>query len=137
MHIGLKNGNIVVFSETLNELQANAAIRGIILDSTEETGEEIVPYYNTSNDGIYYRKSQVPSVPVEIANEENRKQRQTLYGQLSDPLTSEISVLRDKIEMGDFASEDEQKQIEDEIERLYEERQSIREQIIAENPFIQ
>ncbi|MDR1414143.1 MAG: hypothetical protein LBI56_04410 [Puniceicoccales bacterium] len=135
MHIGLKNGNIVVFSETLHGLEINAAMRGITLDSQEETDEKIVPYHNTANDGIYFKASQVPPMPSEMANESAKFRRRELYALESDPLTNNISVLRDRIAMGDFESEDERTALLEEISNLYHERRSIREQIVAENPF--
>jgi hypothetical protein len=136
MHIGRKNGNIVIFSETLEELQANALIRGIALDSIGETSEEIVPSYNLCNDGIYYKASEVPQIPVDIANEIIRGRRRELYALMSDPLTNNISVLQDSIELEDYESENERQAIEDEIIALHGERKSIRNQIMADNPFV-
>ncbi|MDR1413712.1 MAG: hypothetical protein LBI56_02110 [Puniceicoccales bacterium] len=100
--------------------------------SQEETDEKIIPYRNTSNDGIYFKASQVPPMPSEVLRKENRERRKELFGRLSDPLTSEISVLRDKIEMGDFDSEDEKEEIKFEIKRLYRVRRDIREEIKAD-----
>ncbi|MDR1433083.1 MAG: hypothetical protein LBI61_01945 [Puniceicoccales bacterium] len=136
MHIGLKDGKIVVFSETLEELEINAAVKGIVPDAVEETEEEIVPYYNTANDGIYYKISEVPLTPPGIANAALREKRRELYRLQSDPLTNKISVLRDRIERGDYESPEELAAIEARIPELYAQRKAIREQIISENQFV-
>jgi hypothetical protein len=136
MYIGLKDGNIVVFNETLADLQVNAAIRGIVLDGVEETDEQIVPYHNTENDGLYFKASEAPPCPAAIANARIRDRRRELYAAESDPLTNNISVLRDRIEQEDFGSEEERQGIVAEIATLYQARKAIREQIVAANPFV-
>ncbi|MDR2779144.1 MAG: hypothetical protein LBB16_02555 [Puniceicoccales bacterium] len=137
MFIGKKNNNIVVFSDSRGDLAINATIKGITLDSVEETDEQIVPSYNTHNDGIYYKQSEMPPMPTDMANEKVRNRRRELYMMMSDPLTNNISVLRDMIERGDYSTESQLRSIEEEISALYLERQSIREQIIANNPFVE
>jgi hypothetical protein len=135
MHIGIKGGNIVVFGKTLAELEINASTRAIILDSIEETNEKIMPYYNTKNDGKYFKASEVPPVPSEIADEIAKEKRRELYSILSDPITNEISVMRDMIAQGDFESGSERSEIEEKIVTLHLQRKEIRSQIAASNPF--
>ncbi|MDR1528249.1 MAG: hypothetical protein LBS22_01530 [Puniceicoccales bacterium] len=137
MYIGKKNGNIVAFNASQEDLAINASIKGITLDSIEETEEPIVPYYNTVHDGIYYKQSEVPSVPPDIANEATRNRRRELYEKMSDPITNNISVLQDMIVREDYSTEDELQAIGEEISALYLERKSIREQIVADNPFVE
>jgi hypothetical protein len=137
MFIGKKNNQIVVFSESQEELVINAAIKGITLDSIEETEEQIVPYYNTVHDGIYYKQSEVPSMPPDMANEIIRSRRRELYQEMSDPITNNISVLQDMITLEDYSTEYELQAIREEISALYLERKSIREQIVTNNPFVE
>jgi hypothetical protein len=137
MFIGKKNGNIVAFNESQGDLAINASIKGITLDSIEETEEPIVPYYNTPNDGIYYKQSEVPPTPPNMANEIIRNRRRELYEEASDPITNNISVLRDMIALEDYSTENELQAIGEEISALYLERKSIREQIVANNPFVE
>jgi hypothetical protein len=137
MYIGKKNGNIVAFSASQEDLAINVSIKGITLDSIEETDELIVPYYNTAHDGIYYKQSEVPSVPPDIANEITRNRRRELYEKMSDPITNNISVLQDMIVREDYSTEDELQAIGEEISALYLERKSILEQIVANNPFVE
>ena len=54
MYIGIKDGHIIIFGETENDVALNATIRNVTLDAIEETEEKIVPYYNTQNDGYYF-----------------------------------------------------------------------------------
>jgi hypothetical protein len=136
MYIGTKNGHIVAFNKTLEELAINAATKGITLDSVDETDENIVPYYNTPNDGIYYKESEIPPMPQSIVNERIRRRRRELYAEQSDPLTNNISVLHDAITQGDYETEEELVAIQAEISEIYEIRKSVREQIAAEHPLI-
>ncbi|MDR2629038.1 MAG: hypothetical protein LBC30_03565 [Puniceicoccales bacterium] len=136
MYIGKKDGNIVAFSASQEDLAINASVKGITLDSIEETEEPIVPYYNTVHDGIYYKQSEAPSMPPEMANEVIRNRRRELYKEMSDPITNNISVLQDLIAQKDYLTENELQAIEEEISALYLERKSIREQIVADNPFV-
>jgi hypothetical protein len=136
MYIGKKDGNIVAFSVSQRDLEINASIKGITLDSIEETEEPIVPYYNTPNDGIYYKQSETPSMPPDMANEIIRNRRRELYKEMSDPITNNISVLQDMITQEDYATENELQAIREEILALYAERKSIREQIVTDNPFV-
>jgi hypothetical protein len=137
MFIGKKNGNIVAFNESLEDLAINASIKGITLDSIEETEEPIVPYYNTPNDGIYYKQSEVPPIPPDMANEIIRNRRRELYEETSDPITNNISVLQDMIALEDYSTENELQAIREEISALYLERKSIREQIVTTNQFVE
>ncbi|MDR2737375.1 MAG: hypothetical protein LBB18_00320 [Puniceicoccales bacterium] len=137
MKIGIQNGHIVVFNETLHGVELNASMRGIILDSIEETDEEIVPYYNTGSDGIYFKASEVPPTPSDIANKITRDKRRGLYSTLSDPITNNISVLRDRISQNDFASDSERQAIDSEIADLFLQRKAIREGIVSDNPLVQ
>ena len=137
MYLGIKNNNIVAFAKTWQELELNAHIKNISFDSVRESNEEIVSYYNTPNDGIYFEKSNVPKTPTELANEQVRSQRRALYAEQSDPLTNQISVLRDQITMGDFDTPEERLEIENEISRLYQQRKSVRNQIIFDNQLIE
>ncbi|MDR2432221.1 MAG: hypothetical protein LBD34_00500 [Puniceicoccales bacterium] len=137
MFIGKKNGNIVAFNESQEDLAINASIKGITLNSVEETEEPIVPYYNTVHDGIYYKQSEAPSMPSDMANEITRNRRRELYEEMSDPITNNISVLQDMIALEDYSTENELQAIREEISTLYLERKSIREQIIANNPFVE
>lgn len=136
MYIGKKNGNIVAFNKSQEDLAINASVKGITLDSIEETEESIVPYYNTIHDGIYYKQSEVPLMPPDIANEVIRNRRRELYKEMSDPITNNISVLQDMIAQEDYSMENELQAIGEEISALYLERKSIREQIITDNPFV-
>jgi hypothetical protein len=136
MHIGIKNGNIVAFNETLAQLEVNATVKGITFDSIEETDEAIVPYYNTENDGIYYKESQIPPVPTSMANSIAKNRRRELYTQFSDPLTNEIAVLLYMINSQDYESAAECDEMNAKVLALHAERKAIREQIIDANPFI-
>jgi hypothetical protein len=60
-------------------------VKVITFDSIEETNEPIVPFYNTVNDGIYYKQSEAPSMPTDMTNEMVRNKRRELYGIMSDP----------------------------------------------------
>jgi hypothetical protein len=137
MYLGLKDGHIVVFNESLADLEVNAAMRGIVLDGIEETDEWIVPYYNTENDGFYFKESEMPSCPAEIANGKIKDRRRELYALESDPLTNNIAVLRDRIGQNDYESDAELQEITAEINALYQERKVIRGQIVANHPFVQ
>jgi hypothetical protein len=137
MFIGKKNGNIVAFNESQEDLAINASIKGITLDSIEETEEPIVPYYNTVHDGIYYKQSEMPSMPPDMANEIIKSRRRELYKEVSDPITNNISVLQDMITLEDYSTEYELQAIREEISALYLERKSIREQIVTNNPFVE
>ncbi|MDR0742322.1 MAG: hypothetical protein LBE98_02560 [Puniceicoccales bacterium] len=137
MYIGKKDGNIVAFSASQADLAINVSVKGITLDSIEETEEPIVPSHNTPNDGIYYKQSEVPSIPPDVANEAIRNRRRELYKEISDPITNNISVLQDMITQEDYSTENELQAIGEEISALYLERKSIREQIVANNPFVE
>jgi hypothetical protein len=136
MYIGKKNGNIVAFNKSQEDLAINASVKGITLDSIEETEESIVPYYNTIHDGTYYKQSEVPLMPPDVANEVIRNRRRELYKEMSDPITNNISVLQDMIAQEDYSTGNELQAIGEEISVLYLERKSIREQIITDNPFV-
>jgi hypothetical protein len=136
MRIGIRNGKIIAFGKTAADLAMVATVRGLVFDSVEETDEEIVPYYGTVNDGIYYRASEVPPTPSEVANASIRDRRRELYGELSDPITNNISVLRETIAQGEYENGDELAEIESEIAILHSKRVAIRIKIANENPFI-
>jgi hypothetical protein len=135
MHIGIKDGDIVIFGETQAELEINALMRGITLDSVEETDEEIVPYYNTQNDGYYFKKSEVPPEPAGVANEKARRIREGLYGELSDPITNKIAVLRDEIDHGEYGVESESEMLQ-KLADLYNMRKAVRQRIVDDNPYV-
>ena len=134
MYIGIKDGHIIIFGETENDVALNATIRNVTLDAIEETEEKIVPYYNTQNDGYYFKQSEVPPTPVALLNEQARDKRRILYTEQSDPITNKISVLRDILDMGDFADDSEKQSIIDEINELYQQRKSIRDKIAQQCP---
>lgn len=136
MFIGRKNREIVVFNKTHPDLIINATVRGITLDSIEETDEEIVSYYNTQNDGVYFKASEVPAIPPNIVNASVKENRRVKYSELSDPITNQISVLRDMIEQHDYVDDVGKKRIDDEMAELYVQRKNIRQQIVDENTYV-
>jgi hypothetical protein len=135
MFIGKKNGNIVAFNESMHDLAINASAKGITLDAIEETDEDIVPYHNTPNDGIYFKASEVPEEPVDIFNGRQQALRQERYAALSDPITNHSAVIRDRIAQGDYSSDGERKNLEDTIAELYIKRKAIRQQIANDFPY--
>jgi hypothetical protein len=135
MFIGKKNNSIVVFSESQDGLATNASIKGITLDSIEETTEQIVPSYNTPNDGIYYKLSEVPEEPVNSFNGRQQALRKERYAILSDPITSHIAVIRDRIANGEYSSDDEKTSWEDTIADLIAQRNDIRQRIADDLPY--
>jgi hypothetical protein len=74
--------------------------------SIEETEEQIVPSHNTVHDGIYYKFSEDCVLPPESFNAKQQARRQELYSTLSDPITSHIAVIRDRLANGEYSSED-------------------------------
>jgi hypothetical protein len=135
MFIGKKNNNIVAFSDLRNDLAINVAIKGITLDSVEETDENIVPSYNTHNDGIYYKLSEVPEEPTDSFNGRQQALRQEWYTILSDPITSHIAVIRDRIANGEYSSQDEKASWENTIAGLLAQRNDVRRQIANDFPY--
>jgi hypothetical protein len=135
MFIGKKNNHIVAFNESREELAINAAIKGITLDSVEETEEQIVPSHNTPNDGIYYKVSEVPEEPADSFNKRQRVRRQEQYAILSDPITSHIAVIRDRIANGEYASDEEKMDWEDTILELLAQRRDVRRRIANDFPY--
>ncbi|MDR1528126.1 MAG: hypothetical protein LBS22_00875 [Puniceicoccales bacterium] len=135
MFIGKKNNSIVAFNESRDDLLLNATIKGITLDSIEETEEQIVPSYNTQNDGIYYKLSEVPQEPPHSFNGKQQAWRQERYAALSDPITSHIAVIRDRIANGEYSSEDEKIAWEGTITDLLAQRKDIRSRIAEELPY--
>jgi hypothetical protein len=135
MFIGKKNGNIVAFNGSQEELAINGSIKGITFDSIEETEEQIVPSHNTPNDGIYYKISEVPQEPPESFNARQQSRRQEQYSILSDPITSHIAVIRDRIANGEYSSQDEKTDWEDTIAGLLAQRNDIRQRIADEFPY--
>jgi hypothetical protein len=135
MFIGKKNNSIVAFNESRDDLLLNATIKGITLDSIEQTEEQIVPSYNTQNDGIYYKLSEVPEEPPESFNGKQQARRQERYAALSDPITSHIAVIRDRIANGEYSSEDEKMAWEGTITDLLLQRRGIRSQIANDFPY--
>jgi hypothetical protein len=135
MFIGKKNDHIVAFSKSREDLAVNASIKGITLDSIEETEEQIVPSYNTPNDGIYYKLSEVPEEPPDSFNGKQQALRQEQYAILSDPITSHISVIRDRIANGEYSSADEKKSWEDTISELLAQRKDVRQRIANDLPY--
>jgi hypothetical protein len=99
--------NIVAFNESEEELLINGSIKGITFDSIEETEEQIFPSYNTPNDGIYYKISEIPQEPPESFNARQQSRRQEQYSILSDPITSHIAGIHDRIAHGEYSSQDE------------------------------
>jgi hypothetical protein len=135
MFIGKKNNSIVVFNESRDDLLLNATIKGITLDAIEETDEQIVPSHNTQNDGIYYKLSEVPEEPPESFNGKQRVRRQEQYSILSDPITSHIAVIRDRIANGEYSSDDEKTSWEGTVADLIAQRNDIRQRITEEFPY--
>jgi hypothetical protein len=135
MFIGKKNNSIVAFNESRDDLLLNATIKGITLDSIEETEEQIVPSYNTPNDGIYYKLSEVPEEPLHSFNGKQQARRQEQYTILSDPITSHIAVIRDRIANGEYSSDDEKTSWENTIADLIAKRKDIRSQIANDFPY--
>jgi hypothetical protein len=135
MFIGKKNNSIVVFNESRDDLATNAAIKGITLDSIEETDESIVPSHNTPNDGIYYKLSEVPEEPPESFNTKQRTRRQERYAALSDPITNHIAVIRDRIANGEYSSADEKMDWENTIAELITQRNDVRQRIADDLPY--
>jgi hypothetical protein len=135
MFIGKKNDHIVAFSKSREDLAVNAYVKGITLDSIEETEEQIVPSYNTHNDGIYYKLSEVPEEPPDSFNAKQQALRQEQYAILSDPITSHIAVIRDRIANGEYASADEKKSWEDAIAELLLQRKDVRQRIANDLPY--
>jgi hypothetical protein len=66
----------VAFNESRDDLMLNTAIKGIALDSMEETTEEIVPSHNTTHDGTYYKLSEIPEEPTDSFNGKQQARRQ-------------------------------------------------------------
>ena len=93
-----------------------------------------MPYYNTDNDGIYYKQSEVPPTPPAILNERAESNRRSLYATMSDPITNQISVLRDRLAYGDY---DDENEITSEMKDLYDRRKSIREEIKSRYPYVE
>jgi hypothetical protein len=135
MFIGKKNDHIVAFSKSREDLAVNASIKGITFDSIEETEEQIVPSYNTPNDGIYYKLSEVPEEPPDSFNGKQQALRQEQYAILSDPITSHIAVIRDRITNGEFSSADEKRDWEDTISELLVQRNDVRQRIANDLPY--
>jgi hypothetical protein len=135
MFIGKKNNHIVAFNESWEELAINAAIKGITLNSMEETEEQIVPSHNTQNDGIYYKLSEVPEEPTDSFNARQRVLREARYGEESDPITSHIAVIRDRIANGEYSSSEEKMDWEDTILELVAKRRDIRQRIAEDFPY--
>jgi hypothetical protein len=135
MFIGKKNNSIVVFNESRDDLLLNATIKGITLDSIEQTDEHIVPSYNTPNDGIYYKLSEVPEEPPESFNGKQRVRRQEQYSILSDPITSHIAVIRDRVANGEYSSDDEKIAWEGTITDLLVQRKDVRSRIADDFPY--
>jgi hypothetical protein len=135
MFIGKKNNSIIAFSESREDLELNAAIKGITLDSIEETDENIVPSHNTPSDGIYYKLSEVPEEPPESFNGKQQARRQERYAALSDPITNHIAVIRDRIAGGEYTSDDEKTSWEDTIADLIAQRKDIRQQVANDFPY--
>jgi hypothetical protein len=135
MFIGKKNGNIVAFNEFKDDLAINASAKGITFDSIEQTEEPIVPYYNTHNDGIYFKQSEVPEEPADVFNVRQQALRQEQYAILSDPITNHIAVIRDRIAQGDYSSDGERNTMESTIADLYLKRKNIRLQIANDLPY--
>jgi hypothetical protein len=135
MFIGKKNNHIVVFNESREELAINAAIKGITLDSMEETEEQIVPSHNTPSDGIYYKLSEVPEEPPDSFNKRQRVLREARYGEESDPITSHIAVIRDRIANGEYSSDEEKMDWEGTIAELLAQRRDVRQRIADDFPY--
>jgi hypothetical protein len=135
MFIGKKNDHIVAFSKSREDLAVNAYIKGITLDSIEETEEQIVPSYNTPNDGIYYKLSEVPEEPPDSFDAKQQALREVRYREESDPITSHIAVIRDRIANGEFSSADEKRSWEDTIEELLVQRKDVRQRIANDLPY--
>jgi hypothetical protein len=135
MFIGKKNNHIVAFNESREELAINGFIKGITFDSIEETEEQVVPSHNTPTDGIYYKLSEVPQEPPDSFNAKQQARRQEQYSVLSDPITSHISVIRDRIAGGEYSSEDEKTDWENTISELLVQRRDIRQRIANEFPY--
>jgi hypothetical protein len=136
MYLGIKDGHIIIFCDSEGDVRANAAMRGISLDAIQWTGENIVPYYNTPLDGRYFNESEVPPTPVAVVNGQRKARRQEEYSLLCDPLTAQISVLKDSIAQGDYADEAARKAMEAEIEQLHSERKKVRAQIVDQFPYL-
>jgi hypothetical protein len=137
MVIGKKNGSIVAFNDTLAQPEINSKIKRISLDPIEETDEQIVPSHTTSVDGIYYKASEVPPVPVEIANERVRILRQQLYIQLSDPIINHMEVIQHRLDTNDYADDAGKDSLETRLTQLGNERKAVRQQTANDNPYIQ
>jgi hypothetical protein len=135
MFIGKKNGNIVVFNDTVENLQLNAKIKGITLDAIEETEEDIVPSHTTPIDGIYYKISEVPPVPVEVTNANIEVARQQSYANLSDPITNHMAVIQYRLDTNDYASDAEKIKLQVQLLELGNVRKAIRQQIVNDNPY--
>jgi hypothetical protein len=135
MFIGQKNGNIVAFNESKDDLTVNASVKRTTFDSIEEAEEPIVPYHKTPNDGIYFKQSGVPEEPAEIFNVRQQALRQEQYAILSDPIANHIAVIRDRITQGDYQSDGERNAMEDTIADLYIQRKNIRLQIANDLPY--
>jgi adenylosuccinate synthase len=137
MYIGIKDGHIVAYSDTINGVKTMAMLNDKILDAIEETVETILPYYNTKNDGYYFKESEVPPLPIKASNERARWHREIGYTRNSDGITSHISALRDKLLFSDYKDDDEKRKIETKISKLYQERKEIREKIKRDYQYIQ
>jgi hypothetical protein len=135
MFISKKNNHIIAFSELREELAINAEIKGITLDSMEETKEQIVPSYNTPNDGVYYKISEVPEEPPDSFNARQRVLREARYGEESDPITSHIAVIRDRIAGGEYASDEKKESWEDTVAELLAQRRDVRQRIADDFPY--
>jgi hypothetical protein len=61
-----------------------------------EVGEEIVLSNSTSNDGIYYKRWNVPEELADGLNACQHALRQQNYSGLSDPIINNISIIRDR-----------------------------------------
>jgi hypothetical protein len=136
MYIGIKDGHILIFSDSEDGVRTNAAMRGIFLDAIEWTTENIVPYYNTPVDGRYFKESEVPPTPVAVVNEQRRERRQEEYALHCDSLTAQISVLKDSITQGDHGDEAAKNAVEEEIAKLHSERKEIRARIVERFPYL-
>jgi hypothetical protein len=135
MFIGKKNGNIVVFNDTVENIKLNAKIKGVTLDSIEETEEDIVPSHTTPIDGIYYKISEVPPVPAEVANAKIEVARQQSYANLSDPITNHMAVIQYRLDTNDYASDTEKTKLQAQLLELGDARKAIRQQIVDDNPY--
>jgi hypothetical protein len=79
--------------------------------------------------------SEVPEEPVNSFNGRQQALRQERYAILSDPITSHIAVIRDRIANGEYSSDDEKTSWENTITDLIAQRKDIRSRIVEEFPY--